>query len=90
MRFPRKIDILLLHKTMRKILHCLVILYILGIVEKKWAGYVTRTEARRSAYSVLVGNPEGKGLLGRPRRRWDDNFKMGLREVGWWAWTGLI
>jgi hypothetical protein len=60
MLFLRKIDILLLHKAMRKILHCLVILYILGIVEKKWAGYVARMEARRGAYNVLVGNPEGK------------------------------
>jgi hypothetical protein len=66
---------------MRKLLHCLVILYILGIVEKKWAGYVARMEVRRCAYSILVGNPEGKRLLGRPRRRWEDNFKMDLREV---------
>jgi hypothetical protein len=38
---------------------------------------------RRNAYSILVGKPEGKRPLGRPRRRWVDNIKMDLREVGW-------
>ena len=37
----------------------------------------------RGVYSVLVGKPEGKRPLGRPRRRWEDNIKMGLQEVGW-------
>jgi hypothetical protein len=37
---------------------------------------------RRGAYRVLVGKPEGKRPLGRPRRRWEDNFKMDLQEVG--------
>jgi hypothetical protein len=39
--------------------------------------------AKRNAYRVLVGNPEGKRPLGRPRRRWVDSIKMDLREVGW-------
>jgi hypothetical protein len=39
--------------------------------------------ANRNAYSILVGKPEGKGPLGRPRRRWVDNIKMELREIGW-------
>jgi hypothetical protein len=38
---------------------------------------------------VLVGNPEGKRPLGRPRRRWEDNIKMDLQEVGCAVWTGL-
>jgi hypothetical protein len=38
---------------------------------------------RRTAYTILVGKPEGKRPLGRPRRRWVDNIKMVLREVGW-------
>jgi hypothetical protein len=38
---------------------------------------------KRNAYRILVGNPEGKRPLGRPRRRWVDNIKMGLREIGW-------
>jgi hypothetical protein len=38
---------------------------------------------RRNAYRILVGKPEGKRPLGRPRRRWVDKIKMDLREVGW-------
>jgi hypothetical protein len=38
---------------------------------------------RRGAYRALVGKPEGGRPLGRPRRRWEDNIKMDLREVGW-------
>jgi hypothetical protein len=37
----------------------------------------------RNAYRILLGKPEGKKLLGRPRRRWVDNIKMDLREIGW-------
>ena len=39
-------------------------------------------EQSRNAYRVLVGKPEGKKPIGRPRRRWEDNIKMNLREVG--------
>jgi hypothetical protein len=45
---------------------------------------------RRGAYRVLVGKPDGRRPLGRPRRRWEDNIKMDLREVGWGAWAGSI
>jgi hypothetical protein len=38
---------------------------------------------KRNAYRILVGNPEGKRPLGRPRRRWMDNIKINLREIGW-------
>jgi hypothetical protein len=38
---------------------------------------------KRNVYRILVGNPEGRRPLGRPRRRWVDNIKMDLREVGW-------
>jgi hypothetical protein len=38
---------------------------------------------KRNAYRILVGKPEGKRPLGRPRRRWVDNIKMDLREIGW-------
>jgi hypothetical protein len=38
---------------------------------------------RRGAYRALVGKPEGRRPLGRPRRRWEDNIRMDLREVGW-------
>jgi len=45
---------------------------------------------RRGVYRVLVGKPEGKRPLGRPRCRWEDNIKMDLEEVGCGAWTGSI
>ncbi|KAJ4434880.1 hypothetical protein ANN_23451 [Periplaneta americana] len=48
-----------------------------------WAGYVARMGESRNAYSVLVGRPEGKRSLGRPRRKWEDNIEMDLREVGY-------
>ncbi|KAJ4446800.1 hypothetical protein ANN_13498 [Periplaneta americana] len=47
------------------------------------AGHVARTGESRNAYRVLVGRPEGKRPLGRPRGRWEDNIKMDLREVGY-------
>jgi hypothetical protein len=49
----------------------------------RWAGHVARRGEKRNAYRILVGNPEGKRPLGRPRRRWVDNIKMNLREIGW-------
>jgi hypothetical protein len=44
---------------------------------------------KRNAYRILVGKPEGRRPLGRPRRRWMDNIKIDLR-VGWVVWTGSI
>ncbi|KAJ4446810.1 hypothetical protein ANN_13508 [Periplaneta americana] len=49
----------------------------------RWAGHVARMGESRNAYRVLVGRPEGKRPLGRPRRRWEDNIKVDLREVGY-------
>ena len=40
-------------------------------------------------YRVLLGKPEGRRTLGRPRRRWVDNIRLDLQEVGWGIWTGL-
>jgi hypothetical protein len=48
----------------------------------RWAGHVARMAERRGVHKVLVGKPEGKRPLGRPRRRWEDNIKMDLYEVG--------
>jgi hypothetical protein len=48
----------------------------------RWAGHVARMGEGRDAYRVLVGRPEGKRPLGRPRRRWEDNIKMDLGEIG--------
>jgi hypothetical protein len=49
----------------------------------RWARYVARMEEKRNVYRLLVGKQEGKRPLGRPRRRWADNIKMDLLEVGW-------
>jgi hypothetical protein len=46
-------------------------------------GYIAGIGERRGVYRVLVGKPEGKRLLGRPRHRWKDSIMMDLREVGW-------
>jgi len=48
----------------------------------RWVGHVARMEKGRGVQRVLVGKPEGKRPLGRPRRKWEDNIKMDLREVG--------
>ena len=48
----------------------------------RWAGHVSRMGEGRGVHRVLVGKPEGKRPLGRPRHRWEDNIKMDLREVG--------
>jgi len=57
----------------------------------RWAGHVARMGEERGAYRVLVGKPEGKRPLGRPRRRWADNSRMDLQEVGcgYVDWIGL-
>ena len=57
----------------------------------RWAGHVTRMVEERGLYRVLVGKPEGRRPLGRPRRRWVDNIRMDLQEVGCWYmdWIGL-
>jgi hypothetical protein len=49
----------------------------------RWAGHVARMGETRNAYRILVGKPEGKRPLGRPRRMWVDNIKMDLGEIGW-------
>jgi hypothetical protein len=46
-------------------------------------------EEKRVAYRILVGRPEGRRPLGRPKHRWEDDITMDLQEVGWGVWTGL-
>jgi hypothetical protein len=48
----------------------------------RWAGHVARMGEERKVYKVLVGKPEGKRPLGKPRRRWEDEIRMDLREIG--------
>jgi hypothetical protein len=49
----------------------------------RWAGHVAHVGEERIVHKVLVGKPEGKRPLGRPRRRWEDGIKMDLREITW-------
>jgi hypothetical protein len=49
----------------------------------RWAGHVARMGEKRNTYRILVGKPEGRRLLIRPRRRWVDNIKMDPSEIGW-------
>ena len=57
----------------------------------RWAGHVARMGEERVLYRFLVGKPEGRRQLGRPRRRWVDNIRMDLQEVGcgYMEWIGL-
>ena len=48
----------------------------------RWAGHVARMKEGRSDFKILTGKPTGKIPLGRPRRRWEDNIRMDLEEIG--------
>ena len=68
---------------------------IVGVIKSRrmrWAGHVARMGEERGACRVLVGKPEEKRPLGRPRRRWVDNIRMDLQEVGcaYGDWIGLV
>jgi hypothetical protein len=57
----------------------------------RWAAHVAQMRQERNVYGILVGRPERKRELGKPRRRWVDNIKMDLREIGWGGmdWSDL-
>jgi hypothetical protein len=55
----------------------------------RWAGHVARMGEGRNVCRVLVGKPEGKGRVGRSRRRCEDGTRMNLREIGWGVWSGF-
>jgi hypothetical protein len=67
------------------------IIRIIKLGRMRWTGHVARMGEKRNAYRLLVGKPEGKRPLRRPRRRWVDNIKMDLLEIGWGGvdWIGL-
>jgi hypothetical protein len=59
------------------------IIRVIKSIRMRWVGHVTRMGEKRGAYRILVGRPEGRRPLGRPRRRWEDGIKMDIQEVGW-------
>ena len=67
------------------------IVWVIKSRRMRWAGHVERMEEGRGVHKVLVGKPDGKRPFGRPRRRWEDNIKMDLQEVGRACgdWMGL-
>ena len=65
----------------------MVSVYIVRVIKSRrmsWAGHVARMGEERGVYRVLVGKPEGRRPLGRPRRRWVDNIRMDHQEMGCW------
>jgi len=67
------------------------IVRVIKSIRMRWAGHVARMGEERGVYRVLVGKPEGRRQLGRPRRRWVDSIRTDLPEVGcgYMDWTGL-
>ena len=67
------------------------IVRVIKLRRMRWAGHVECMGEERGVYRVLVGKSEGKTPLGRPRRRWVDNIRMALQEVGcgYMDWIGL-
>jgi hypothetical protein len=62
--------------------HSPIIIRVIKARRMRWAGHVALMGEVRGAYNILVERPEGGRPLGRPRRRWEDNIKMDLREIG--------
>ena len=67
------------------------IVRVIKLRRMRWAGHMVRMSEERGVYRVLVGKLEGRRPLGRPRRRWVDNNRMDLQEVGcgYMDWIGL-
>jgi hypothetical protein len=80
-----------LHNELHDLYSSPSIIRIIKSRRMRWAGHVTRMGEKKNACRLLVGMPEGKRPLGRPRRRWVDNVMMDLGEVGWGDvdWIGL-
>jgi hypothetical protein len=72
----------LLNEELRDLYSSPSIIRIIKSKRIRWAGHVMRI-GKKNAYKLLVGNSEGRRLLRRPRRRWVDNIKMDLGEIGW-------
>jgi hypothetical protein len=71
-----------LHNELHSLYSFSNIVRVIKLRSMKWAGHVARMGEGRGVYRILVGRPEGKRPLGIPRRRWEDNIKMDLMEMG--------
>jgi hypothetical protein len=97
MRYPQKRDEItgewrkLHNEELRDLYSSPSITRIIKSRRMRWAGHVVRMGEKRNAYRLLVGKPEGKRPLGRPRHRLVDNIRMDLGEVGWGDvdWIGV-
>ena len=58
------------------------IVSVIKSIRLKWAGHLARMEKGRIVFKILTGKPTAKRPLGRPRRRWEDNIRMDLEEIG--------
>jgi hypothetical protein len=70
------------NEELRGLYSSLSIVRVIEARRMKWVGLVARMGEVRGAYNILVGRPEGRRLLGRHRRRWEDNIKIDLRGIG--------
>jgi hypothetical protein len=79
------------HEELHNLYSSRSIIRIIKSRRMRWAGHVARIGEKRNMYRLLVGKPEGERELGRPRRRWIDNIKMDLLEIGLNVvdWIGL-
>jgi hypothetical protein len=66
------------------------IILVIKLRRLKWVGHLACTGERRGAYWILVEKPEGRRRLGRARNKWEDIFKMDLREGELGTWTGSV
>jgi hypothetical protein len=71
------------HYITRKLIACTYYQIVIKSRRMRWVGRIARMGVERGAYRILVGRPEERRPLGRPRRRWEDNIKMDLEEMGW-------
>ena len=69
-------------RSLNDLYSSLNVVWVIKSRRMRWVGHVVCVGERRGMYRVLVGKPEGKRPLGRPRCRWEDNIKMDLQEVG--------
>jgi hypothetical protein len=79
------------NKELRDLYSSPSIIRIIKLGRMRWAVHVARMGEKKNAYRLLVGKPEGKTPLGRPRRKWVDNIRMDLGEGGGGVkWTGFV